>query len=108
VFCKIFSEIKRCQPVAGGIGVTGIYLQDTRDWYAWHSKTVNIVFADGSVRAIEDTNGDGYINPGFGVDASTASLAVTGYVSPECEVNPWEMFPGVLLKGSFPTKKFEQ
>ncbi len=95
-------------PVAGSVGQTGLILQDTRDWYAWHSKTVNIVFADGSVRAIEDTNGDGYINPGFGVDPAVATLATTGYTSSECEVDPWDMFPGVLLKGTFATKKFEQ
>ena len=95
-------------PTLGEAGVQGVILQDTRDWYAWHAKTVNIVFADGSVRALEDTNGDGYINPGFGVDPATATAVATGYTSPETEVNPWEMFPGVLLKGSFPTKSFEQ
>lgn len=95
-------------PLLGEIGVQGTVLQDTRDWYAYHTKTVNIVFADGSVRAIEDVNGDGYINPGFGVDPTTATSVATGYLSAETEVNPWEMFPGVLLKGSFPTKKFEQ
>lgn len=67
-----------------------------------------MAFADGSVRAIEDANGDGYINPGFGVDPSIATFENTGYTSAECEVNPWEMFPGVLLNGSNPVKKFEQ
>jgi len=95
-------------PTLGQTGVQDVVLQDTRDWYAYHTKTVNLVFADGSVRAIEDVNGDGYINPGFGVDPSNATAAATGYLSPETEVNPWEMFPGVLLKGSFATKKFEQ
>lgn len=97
-------------PTLGEAGVTDIIMQDTRDWYAWHSKTVNIVFSDGSVRAIEDVNGDGFINPGFGVatGAGGATAFATGYTSPETEVNPWDMFPGVLLKGSFPTKKFEQ
>ena len=94
-------------PKKGESGTDQLYLQDTRDWYAWHTKSVNIVFADGSVRAIEDVNGDGFINPGFLVD-NTASFATTGYTSSEVEVNPWEMYPGVLLKGSFPTKKFEQ
>ena len=94
-------------PTLGEIGQQGVVLQDTRDWYAWHSKTVNIVFADGSVRAIDDVNGDGYINPGFGVSTGATAFA-TGYTSPETEVNPWDMYPGVLLKGSFPTKKFEQ
>lgn len=95
-------------PTKGQVGTPGQILQDTRDWYAYHSKSVNIAFADGSVRSIEDTNGDGFINPGFVVDGATATFEKTGYLSSEVEVNPWEMFPGVLLKGSFPTKKFEQ
>ncbi|MDB4766943.1 DUF1559 domain-containing protein [bacterium] len=90
-----------------GADYPGAVLQDTRDWYAYHSKSVNVVFADGSVRALEDTNGDGFINPGFGVD-STATFETTGYTSSEVEINPFDMFSGVLLKGDFPTKKFEQ
>ena len=82
-------------------------LQDTRDWYAYHSKSVNVVFADGSVRSLDDTNGDGFVNPGFGVDSS-ATFEQTGYTSSEVEINPFDMFAGVLLKGSFPTKAFEQ
>lgn len=95
-------------PLLGEVGVTNVMMQDTRDFFAWHQKTVNVAFADGSVRAIEDTNGDGYINPGFGVDPATATFQNTGYTAAECEVNPWDMFPGVLLNGSAPVKKFEQ
>jgi prepilin-type N-terminal cleavage/methylation domain-containing protein/prepilin-type processing-associated H-X9-DG protein len=91
----------------GEAGVPGQFLQDTRDWYAYHSANVNLVFADGSVRSIEDVNKDGYINPGFVVDGTATSVA-TGYLSSEIEANPWDLYPGVLLKGTFPTKKFEQ
>ena len=77
----------------------------TRDFFAWHQKTVNVAFADGSVRAIEDANGDGYINPGFGVDPSVATFENTGYTSAECEVNPWEMFPGVSAQWFFPLSR---
>lgn len=94
-------------PTLGDVGVTDAYLQDTRDWTAWHNNAVNIVFADGSVRSLEDTNKDNYINPGFGVAPGSSSVTV-GYTSPETEVNPWDMFPGVSLRGSFPTKQFEQ
>lgn len=94
-------------PTLGEPGVEGFYLQDTRDWTAWHNNAVNIVFADGSVRSIEDTNKDGYINPGFGVAAGSSAVTV-GFTSSETEVNPWDMFPGVSLRGAFPTKKFEQ
>lgn len=90
-----------------GNAYPGAVLQDTRDWFAYHSKSVNVVFADGSVRALEDTNGDGFINPGFGVDGS-ATFETTGYTSSEVEINPFDMYSGVLLKGTFPTKAFEQ
>ena len=90
-----------------GADYPGLVLQDTRDWFAYHTKSVNVVFADGSVRALEDTNGDGFVNPGFGVDSS-ATFQTTGYTSSEVEVNPFDMYSGVLLKGTFPTKAFEQ
>ena len=99
--------LNQTYPRIGEPGIPGQYLQDTRDWYAYHSGNVNLVFADGSVRSIEDVNKDGYINPGFVVD-STATSVVTGYLSSEVEANPWDVYPGVLLKGTFPTKKFEQ
>ena len=91
----------------GEAGMPGQFLQDTRDWFAYHSGSVNLVFADGSVRSIEDVNKDGYINPGFVVDGSATSVA-TGYLSSEIEANPWDLYSGVLLNGSFPTKRFEQ
>ena len=94
-------------PKIGEVGITDAYLQDTRDWTAWHNNAVNIVFADGSVRSIDDENKDNYINPGFGVPGGSSPETV-GYTSPATEVNPWDMFPGVTLRGAFPTKKFEQ
>ena len=87
-------------------GITANIMQDTRDWYAWHASNVNVVFADGSVRTFEDTNQDGYINPGFAVP-STATLAVTGYIDGICEVDPTDMFPGTLLNVGVPGKGFE-
>ena len=95
-------------PSAGDVGVSGVILQDTRDWFAYHSKSVNLVFADGSVRAIEDTNGDGFINPGFAVDPAAATFGSTGYLSSETETNPWDFYPGTNLRGNSPTKEFEQ
>ena len=101
-------------PQLGELGQAGLILQDTRDWYAWHTKTVNVAFVDGSVRVLEDTNGDGYINPGFLVGSPTSAAEIenqrntVGYLSPEVETNPFEIFSGTLLKGSFANKKFEQ
>jgi len=93
-------------PNKGDIGVSGVFLQDTRDWFAYHSKAVNIVFADGSVRALEDVNGDGFINPGFQVDP-TSTFANTGYTSSETEVEPWELYSGTFLRSAAATKAFE-
>ena len=83
-----------------------IVLQDTRDWYAYHGKRVNILFADGSVRQLYDANNDGYINPGFPVPAG-ANTDFTGYADGRCEVNPWEMYTGTFLDRSTAVKLFE-
>ncbi|QDT66396.1 DUF1559 family PulG-like putative transporter [Calycomorphotria hydatis] len=56
---------------------TATIIQDTRDWYAWHGgKSVNILFADGSVQKFGDENGDKFFNPGFNV--ATANSGTTG------------------------------
>ena len=108
------SMIGNSYPQQGELGKAGLILQDTRDWYAWHTKTVNVAFVDGSVRTIEDTNGDGYINPGFLVGSPTSETEIenqrntVGYLSPEVETNPFEIFTGTILKGNFANKKFEQ
>lgn len=44
---------------------TPYFLHDTRDWYAHHNNTCNLLMADGSVKQFKDANGDGYMNPGF-------------------------------------------
>jgi type II secretory pathway pseudopilin PulG len=40
-------------------------LQDYRGFAPVHSGVCNVLFAEGSVRAISDENGDGYLNNGF-------------------------------------------
>ena len=52
----------------GDLGTAVQYRQDTRDMFAYHSKNLNVLHADGSVRSYSDENGDGFINPGFGID----------------------------------------
>ncbi len=94
-------------PLKGEPGLANVVLQDTRDWFAYHNKTVNIVFSDGSVRALEDVNGDGFINPGFAV-GTNASFGNTGYTDSETEVGPFEMYTGTFLNAGQATKKFEQ
>lgn len=78
------------------------YLQDTRDWYAWHGlgkkKTVNILFADGSVKGFADLDGDHFLNPGF--NATGGTEAGDGYTSGTVELPPAEIFNGPFLKGN--------
>ena len=105
-------------PLKGDVTSEDLILQDTRDWFAWHSGSVNVVFADGSVRALEDVNGDGYINLGFratglvtsasGFDSiAEAQSATVGYQDSETEVNPWELFSGTFLNDGVAGKGFE-
>ena len=49
-------------PRRGQVGIAGQILQDTRDWYAYHSKSVNLAFADGSVTVM--TAGSLFYVPG--------------------------------------------
>ena len=86
-------------------------LQDTRDWFAVHRGTCNLLMADGSVKAITDLNGDGFLNPGFPVDSAldsrdTLSTAV-GYVDGTVELAGFEVFSGVLLRGNSSKGRFE-
>ena len=96
-------------PKIGEIGLPAAILQDTRDWYAWHNNSVNVVFADGSVRSLDDANGDGFINPGFAAAGigGADQAATVGYQDSECEVNPWELFPGTVLTEGPSGKGFE-
>jgi prepilin-type processing-associated H-X9-DG protein len=74
------------------------YLQDTRDWFAIHSGSCNILMADGSVKNFVDgNNGDGYLNPGFPIPAGEGSTTTTGYVDSEVELPPSQIFNGVFL-----------
>ena len=85
---------------------TPVVLQDTRDMRAYHSKSLNVVFADGSVRAFNDINGDGFINPGFATGAGS-TIETAGYTSPEVEVSAFDWYNGSLLMGTALQKEFE-
>jgi prepilin-type N-terminal cleavage/methylation domain-containing protein/prepilin-type processing-associated H-X9-DG protein len=74
-----------------------LVLQDFRAWRAYHGGTLNLLFADGSVRKAYDTNGDGYINPGFPIPFG-ADSANYGYIDNLCEIKPWEVFPGTFIE----------
>ena len=110
-----FPVIGENTSIVGGTPASGrFFLQDTRDFFAHHGANGNILYVDGSVRVINDANGDGYFNPGFDVEGFSIAGNLTlmaeqvGYTSSACEVNPWEMYPGVFLDSAAPVKDFDQ
>ncbi len=81
-----------------------LILQDTRDWYAVHGDTANILMADGSVKTLVDSNGDGFFNPGFPVEGVTNPEVTVGYTDGTTEIPAFQVFTGVLLQSNFYTK----
>ncbi|MDY0166048.1 MAG: DUF1559 domain-containing protein [Thermoguttaceae bacterium] len=84
----------------------GYFLQDTRDWFAIHGGTCNVLMADGSVRQFKDQNNDMYLNPGFTIPGTwtEAQYQITGYRPGPREIAPFEMFNGVFLDNPFQAK----
>jgi prepilin-type N-terminal cleavage/methylation domain-containing protein/prepilin-type processing-associated H-X9-DG protein len=76
------------------------FLQDTRDWFAVHRGTCNVLMADGSVRTFVDANGDGYLNPGFVLPPglTAAQYLAAGYHPGPTEMPPQEIFNGVFVE----------
>ncbi len=64
--------------------------QDYRGMAPLHSGVVNILMADGSVRGVQDTNNDGFINNGFDV-GSGATPGTVFWTSSEIEAEPLEL-----------------
>ncbi|QEG38458.1 DUF1559 family PulG-like putative transporter [Roseimaritima ulvae] len=88
---------------------TGVYMQDTRDWFAVHSQGCNILMADGSVKVFADRNNDGFLNPGFPVadDLSESTYLQIGYTDSEIEMSRDEFFAGIFLDDSVFKGTFE-
>lgn len=79
-----------------------LILQDTRDWFAVHGDTANVLMADGSVKELVDINGDGFFNPGFPVSGNVADLEKkVGYTDGTTEINAFEVFTGFNLNNKF-------
>ncbi len=95
-----------CEAPTGHVtGGNGVYMQDTRDWFAVHQGSVNILMGDGGVRVFNDINADGYLNPGFQVDPNSDPARV-GYTDSTLEMPRDQFFAGVILndlyfKGTF-------
>ena len=89
-----------------GSGTAHAFLQDTRDWFAMHNNSLNVVFADTHVENFADLNGDKYLNPGFTIPAglTEAEYRGLGYratpSSGEAELPAAKIFNGVFLEDS--------
>lgn len=100
-------------PTGTGAAAGRLVLQDTRDWFAVHTAQANCLMADGSVRVLQDLNGDGFLNPGFpvgdpGVDEEARARDI-GYVDGVCEMSAFEVWNGALLNFQLWRKgKFEK
>ena len=94
-------------PVTGGSHLE--HLQDYRDFGPVHGSgnggECNILFADGSVKAFTDQNGDGYFNPGFRVPGGLppAEIGQLGYSDNVIELPTANVFSGVFLQ-KYPAK----
>jgi prepilin-type N-terminal cleavage/methylation domain-containing protein len=98
-------KTESCLPPTGSSG-NEMYLQSTREWYAIHGSgegQLQLLFADGSVAAFSDLNGDGLLNPGFPVpnNLTPAQHSQTGYVDAVVELHPSRVFSGVFIAPSF-------
>jgi len=85
----------------GVAGVQKLCLQDTRGWSPVHRGSCNLLMADGSVKSIQDLNGDGFLNPGFPVEPADAPYDVlnssVGYTDGKVEMSSYEVFGGTFL-----------
>jgi len=67
--------------------------QDYRGFGPVHRDNCNLLFADGSVRSVNDANGDGFLNTGFS--------AVGGFADDRVELPDTEVFSRWSLQGPF-------
>ncbi len=83
-----------------GSGGNFLYLQSTLHWSPTHSgHTLNMLMGDGSVQVFEDSNRDGFINPGIPVpnNLTDEQYIRTGYRDNTIELPAHKCFSGVFL-----------
>ncbi|TWT38844.1 type II secretion system protein [Blastopirellula retiformator] len=95
-----------------------MWLQDTRDWFAWHAgggkPSCNILMADASVIEVNDLDVDGFLNPGFPVDTMAVTKSVDerkstiGFTTSTVEFDPGSCYNGPSIDSQAISKgKFE-
>lgn len=81
--------------IARTVNAAAQELQDYRDFGPVHGgSSANVLFADGSVKAFQDQNGDGFLNPGFTGDPDGSK----GYTDNLVELPDAQIFSGVFLE----------
>jgi prepilin-type N-terminal cleavage/methylation domain-containing protein/prepilin-type processing-associated H-X9-DG protein len=105
-------ECERNEATTSGCGAPdgNTYLQDTRDWYSVHAGSCNLLMADGSVKVFYDSNGDGFLNPGFQVPTtglSEADYLAIGYRDGNVEMAKDQFFGGLFLDDTYFKGVFE-
>ena len=96
----------KCEASMGGCppadSTSGGWLQDTRDWFAVHRGTCNILMADGSVKTFVDQNGDMYLNPGFPIpkNLTESQYDQIGYRNDVKELHEARIYSGVFLENA--------
>ncbi|MEM6363482.1 MAG: DUF1559 domain-containing protein [Planctomycetota bacterium] len=106
VNCDLAGGLPSAEATGNGLN----YIQDTRDWFALHLGSANILMADGAVKNVIDLNGDGYFNPGFPIaDGLTEdAIARVGYASAEVEMAPSAFFNGMFIDEGYFKGRFEE
>ncbi len=95
-------------PTGTAASGNGVYLQDTRDWFAIHQGSVNVLMGDGSVKQFFDENADGYLNPGFIVSPTADQVDNVGYSDGTIEMPRSEFFGGIFLNEAYFKGNFEE
>ena len=89
-------------PTGTATSGNNLYLQDTRDWFAIHQGSCNILMGDGSVKIFYDENADGFLNPGFAVSGLTkTTVDSVGYADDTLEMARDQFFAGLFLNDMY-------
>ncbi len=108
ISCERGAPTTAACPAPTGATGNGIYLQDTRDWFAVHQGACNVLMGDGHVEVFNDTNADGFLNPGFPVEGLTdAQVSAVGYADDTAEMPVDKFFAGVFINDGFFKSNFE-